>query len=193
MTGGHMFNARIHHRGKLRTGLLAGIAAAVSLFAASGAQAQNCTITSSTLNGQQLGIIGASPASVSSMIASSLTAANTAFLLQSTAFVGAPGNPAPDQQGGGVWVRGVGGQVDIKSTTATTAGGFTGGVPNQPSAAISCSQKVETTFVGAQLGADIARLNVNGWNLHFGSTVGYLETRGRLVEEIGRASCRERV
>jgi outer membrane autotransporter protein len=175
-----MFNARIHHTsGKLRTGLLIGAAAALSLFAATGAQAQNCTITSSTLNGQQLGIIGASPASVSSMIASSLTAANTAFLLQSTAFVGAPGNPAPDQQGGGVWGRAVGGEVDIKSTTATTASAT---FPPGTNAAINCSQKVDTTFAGAQLGADIARLNVNGWNLHFGTTVGYLETKGRLVE-----------
>jgi outer membrane autotransporter protein len=172
-----MFNARIHQTsGRLRTGLLVGVAAAVSLFAATGAHAQNCTINSSTLLGQQLGIIGASPASVSSMIASSLTAANTAFLLQSTAFVGAPGNPAPDQQGGGVWTRAVGGEVDIKSSTTTSASASPAGA----SAVINCSQKVDTTFAGAQLGADIARLNVNGWNLHFGTTVGYLETRGRL-------------
>ena len=167
-----MFNARTHQTsGRLRTGLLVGVAAAVSLFA-TGAQAQNCTITGNP----QLAIIGTSPASVSSMIASSLTAANTAFLLQSTAFVGAPGNPAPDQQGGGVWGRAVGGEVDIKSTTTTAATGTT-----LAPAAIACSQKVDTSFVGAQLGADIARLNVNGWNLHFGTTVGYLETRGSLV------------
>ena len=175
-----MFDARTHHTsGKLRTGLVVGVAAVVSMFAATGAQAQNCIINSPTQLGQQLGIIGASPASVSSMITSSLTAANTAFLLQSTAFVGAPGNPAPDQQGGGVWGRAVGGEVDIKSSTATTASQT---VPAGTSASINCSQKVDTTFVGAQLGADIARLNVNGWNLHFGTTVGYLETRGRLVE-----------
>jgi hypothetical protein len=28
-----------------------------------------------------------------------------------------------------------------------------------------------------QIGADIARLNVNGWNLHAGSTIGYLDSR----------------
>jgi opacity protein-like surface antigen len=178
-----MFNARTHTRGKLRTGLLAGVAAAASLFAATGAQAQNCTVTGNPF----LAVIGTSPASVSSMIASSLTAANTAFLLQSTAFVGAPGNPAPDQQGGGVWTRAVGGEVDIKSTTSTVAAGFGTGPnvfapgPNQPPAFINCSQRVDTKFVGGQLGADIARLNVNGWNFHFGSTVGYLETRGNLA------------
>jgi outer membrane autotransporter protein len=181
-----MFNARIHHTsGKFRTGLLV-VAAAVSLFAATGAQAQNCNVTPTggdTQLARQLGIIGASPASVSAMISSSLTAANTAFLLQSTAFVGAPGNPAPDQQGGGVWWRAVGGEVDIKSSTTSTASQpVTPASPAGASATINCSQKVDTTFAGAQLGADIARLNVNGWNLHFGTTVGYLGTKGRLDE-----------
>jgi outer membrane autotransporter protein len=170
-----MFNARIQQTGgRSRTGLLVGVAAAVSLFAATGAQAQNCAIFNPS-NITNLGSVGSSPASISSMISSSITTASTAFLLQSTAFVGAPGNPAPDQQGGGVWIRGVGGQVDVKSNTntAVSAAGATG--------TVSCSQKVDDTFAGVQLGADIARLNVNGWNLHFGTTVGYLEARNNLV------------
>jgi outer membrane autotransporter protein len=173
-----MFNARIHHTsGKLRTALLAGVAAAVSLFAATGAQAQNCTLSAGSLVAN-LPAIGSSPASVSSMISSTITTASTAFLLQSTAFVGAPGNPAPDQQGAGVWVRSVGGAIDLKSSTNTFA---TATVPAGANGSVSCTQQVRENFAGVQLGADLARLNVNGWNLHFGTTAGYLESRGSIV------------
>ena len=60
---------------------------------------------------------------VSSMLGSTIAAANTAFLLQSTAFIGSPPSPAPGQQGGGVWVRGVDGNVNIKSTSTGSATG----------------------------------------------------------------------
>jgi hypothetical protein len=84
-------------------GTAMGIALAVSLFAASGAHAQNCT-TNASFNFQNLAL---SPPGITSGVASAITAANTAFLLQNEAFIGAPPNPAPGQQGGGVWVRGV--------------------------------------------------------------------------------------
>src|ERR1700675_1022071 len=115
-----------------------GVALAASLFAASGAQAQNCTL--GPANGvSNLAPIGSSPASVSSMLGTTIAAANTAFLLQSSAFVGSPPNPAPDQQGGGIWVRGVGGQVDIKSNTFTNVTQTP--VPAGASSFVSCSQK----------------------------------------------------
>src|SRR5262245_56593612 len=86
-----------------------GIALALTLLPDSGAQAQNCVLpdNSSVVN---LPGVASSPASIGSTVASTLTTASTAFLLQSTAFVGSPPNPAPYQQGGGVWVRGVGGE-----------------------------------------------------------------------------------
>jgi len=172
-----MFNARIHHTGKgLRTGLLVGVAAAVSLFAATGAQAQSCIFGANNFPS-----IAASTASVSSVIASTLTTASTAFLLQSTAFVGAPGNPAPDQQGGGVLVRGVGGEVEVKSNSTTTVTS-TPSLLAPPTATIPCTQTIHENFAGVQIGADLARLNVNGWNLHFGTTAGYLEANGRVVQ-----------
>ncbi len=58
-------------------------------------------------------------AAVSSLI-SSINTLNTAFLTQSTAFVGAPGNPRPNQEGGGIWARGIGGEIDTKNTTTST-------------------------------------------------------------------------
>src|SRR5262245_41589763 len=43
---------------------------------------------------------------VSSAIAGIIGSVNTAFLTQQgSAFVSAPGNPAPDQPGGGIWSR----------------------------------------------------------------------------------------
>ncbi len=157
-----------------------GIAIAVMLFGATSALAQNCVIGAQPVIGN-LGQVGSSPASVSSVVASTLTTASTAFLLQSTAFIGSPPNPAPDQQGGGIWVRSVGGGVDVKSNSSTvvTANGAFPGLPqNTP---VNCNQTVHENFVGVQLGTDIARLNINGWNVHLGTTAGYTETRGHVL------------
>jgi hypothetical protein len=45
----------------------------------------------------------------------------TAFLTQQgSAFVSAPNDPRPDQPGGGVWMRGVGGEVTNKFTATAT-------------------------------------------------------------------------
>jgi hypothetical protein len=158
--------------------VVAGLVLAVSAFAASAAQAQNCT-TTPTSAVPNLAALGSGPASVSAMIGATITTSNTAFLLQSTVFVGSPSNPAPEQQGGGIWVRGVGGQVDMKSSTSSTAAasfpaGATGGV--------ACSQQVNESFGGVQFGSDLARLNINGWNIHLGTTAGVLEARGTLVQ-----------
>jgi opacity protein-like surface antigen len=106
---------------------------------------------------------------------------NTAFLsTQGSAFVAAPPNPAPDQPGGGIWARAIGGEVNQTSTTTggtvTTATGG-GGVPAGTvlgNAVSSCNNSTGLSFAGVQVGADIARLNWNGWNLHLGTTAGYL-------------------
>jgi outer membrane autotransporter protein len=160
-------------------GAAGGIALVMSLFAATSAQAQNCTVVSAPgFNPFFFSAAGSSPASVSSMIASTITAADTAFLLQNEAFVGAPPNPAPGQEGGGIWVRGVGGQVNIKSnTTSSAAATFPAGVTGS----VSCSQKVDEKFAGVQFGADAAKLNYGGWNLHVGTTAGYLGANGNLT------------
>jgi opacity protein-like surface antigen len=121
------------------------------------------------------------------MLGSTIAAANTAFLLQSTAFIGSPPSPAPGQQGGGVWVRGVDGNVNIKSTSTGSATG-TGAAFNPAAAgsvtasmAIQCSQQVDVNFGGIQVGADLAKLNINGWNFHSGVTAGDLGAKSSLV------------
>jgi outer membrane autotransporter protein len=160
-----------------RVGSAMGIAFAVSLFAASGAQAQNCVL--GPLGGiANLNTVGSSPAAVSGVVSSVITSAETAFLLQSTAFIGSPSNPEPGQQGGGVWVRGVGGEVSVKSTTSSAISL----TPQGNSTSDICSQRVNDTFAGVQFGSDIAKLNVNGWNFHFGTTAGYLTSQDHIVE-----------
>src|SRR5215831_4905879 len=108
-------------------------------------------------------------ASVGSLV-SSINSVDTVFLTQSSAFIGSPTNPQPDQQGGGVWARGVGGHLTYGTTA--TAGNISFGGP--VSGNITCNTRTIEDFAGVQLGTDIARLNVNGWNLHGGLTVGYL-------------------
>lgn len=118
---------------------------------------------------------------VSSLV-SAINAANTAFLTQSTAFVGAPGNPAPDQEGGGVWVRGIGGEVTTKSTATTSGVSFAGvALPGD----INCATENRLSFSGVQMGSDMARLNWNGWNVHVGSMIGYLGAKSRDISAAG--------
>jgi opacity protein-like surface antigen len=106
-------------------------------------------------------------------LVTSINSVNTAFLTQSSAFIGSPPNPQPDQQGGGVWARAVGGHVSA-STTAT-AGNISFGAPL--SGSITCNTRTVEDFAGVQIGTDFARLNVNGWNLHAGSEVGYMGSK----------------
>jgi outer membrane autotransporter protein len=168
-------------RPRTSKGAVAAIAFVFSLLAASGANAQQtCSNAFFTFPGASVfsaGALGGAPASVSSIIGSTITTASTAFLLQSTAFIGSPGNPSPYQQGGGIWVRGVGGEVDVKSSSNSAI------ALNTPAnnGTVSCTQKVHENFAGVQLGSDISRLNINGWNIHWGTTAGYLDTRANVV------------
>jgi len=131
-----------------------------------------CTSTGSAANiaGKGLNLAPFAAGGGINSLVSAIDAANNAFVSQSTAFIGSPLNPEPDQLGGGVWARGIGGQTDFKSTSTST---FT--VGGQPlSGNVSCNTKTQLNFSGVQIGTDIAQLNVDGWNLHGGSTLGYL-------------------
>src|SRR5262249_23445664 len=115
-------------------------------------------------------------------IAATINAVNTAFLTHSTAFVSAPASPPPDSQGGGVWIRGVGGESTTKSseTISVAVPGFTQLIPNP--ANTNCNSSFKQTFGGVQFGTDISRLNIGGWNIHLGTTAGYLGTTGDIKE-----------
>jgi opacity protein-like surface antigen len=124
--------------------------------------------------------IGSFVASTASSVAGSLGNVNTAFLTQQgSAFVANPGGAPPNTQGGGVWVRGVGGEVTIKSTSVSSAVANPILDPAVDVGSINCANKERLNFAGVQVGTDVARLNLDGWNINIGSTAGYLEARGR--------------
>src|SRR6202171_3717068 len=123
---------------KARQGcFLAGIAFAAAISTGSGAFAQNCTGPSAGIFGPALTALAAAGGSAAGSYAATLGNMSTAFLSQQgSAFVSAPGDPKPDQPGGGVWVRGVGGEVTNKfssSSTGTIVSGA-GGPPLFPPA-----------------------------------------------------------
>ena len=145
--------------------------------------AQNCApLTLSGSLGSVPGTIGAVASGLAgaNAIAGAVTAANTAFLTQSTAFVSAPGNPKPDSEGSGIWIRGVGGDLTLKSNTQVA--GSLAAPAGSAAGTTSCNSQYHQTFAGFQLGQDIAKLNFgSGWNLHLGTTAGYLETKGNIT------------
>jgi opacity protein-like surface antigen len=162
-----------------QTKILAGFAFLALMSASSGAMAQ-CAPSVQTgaviPNLSQYAIpAGAAGAALAGVIGN----VNTAFLSQQgSAFVSAPANPAPDQPGGGVWARAIGGEVNLKSssnsslvTTAAAGGAFVN------SATTACNNSQHDSFAGVQTGADIARLNWSGWNVHLGTTAGYLGSK----------------
>jgi hypothetical protein len=157
-----------------KSALLGGSALMLVLFAS---QAHAQCVSTLNIAGIDPGAFTpfASGSSVNSLV-SVLNTTSTAFFNQTNAFIGAPPNPQPNQQGGGIWTRGVGGQVDTDSRGVATLG-FAGGGPIPGN--VTCDTTTRTDFVGYQAGADLARLNVGGWNLHGGVTVGYVEADSR--------------
>jgi outer membrane autotransporter protein len=120
------------------------------------------------------------------MITTNINTANTAFLSQSGAFVGSPTSPTANQTGGGVWARGIGGEVDFTSKSSTQ---FAFTSPTSPAGngvapaftTETCNTEVHASFGGVQLGSDISKLNVAGWNVHWGLTAGALYTSDNVV------------
>jgi opacity protein-like surface antigen len=164
---------------KIKSSVLGAGAFVVILFSGSAAQAQCTSVGLNGLNATAPVVAQAAGMAVANVSASvgtlitSINSVNTAFLTQSSAFIGSPADPQPDQQGGGVWARGVGGH--LSAGTTATAGNINFGTPQQ--GGINCNTRTLEDFAGVQIGTDFSRLNVNGWNLHAGSTIGYLGSR----------------
>jgi opacity protein-like surface antigen len=112
-------------------------------------------------------------------ITSAIGTVNTAFLPSGSAFLSAAPNSAPDQQGGGVWTRAVGGKVDTESNTNFNVS-FNVTQPNGFSFPITlsdpCRASVKQDFSGVEAGHDIALLNSGNsdMNWHFGVLAGYV-------------------
>ena len=155
--------------------IVVGATLAVALSATS-ALAQNCTTAQTGFTITNVGSVAVPPGAASAAIAGAIGSVNSVFLTQQgSAFVSAPPNPAPDQPGGGVWARAVGGEANISSTSVTN--GTANGVGITNASTTVCANAQHDNFAGVQVGADIARLNWNGWNVHLGTTAGYLGPR----------------
>jgi opacity protein-like surface antigen len=149
----------------------------VLLLGPSVALAQNCSTTQTGSIVNNIGNLAVPAGAASAALAGTVGNVNTVFLNpQGSAFVSAPANAQPDQPGGGVWGRAVGGEADLKSSSESKAEVSTqNGVVNNTTTA--CANSQHESFAGVQLGADIARLNWSGWNVHLGTTAGYLGSK----------------
>lgn len=165
-----------------RKSAIMGSTAIALAFAASAAQAQ-CAFTGAAGTAADLGLQKAVNLGASSLnsIIGTITSLNVAFQTQTSAFIGSPANPQPGQLGGGAWIRGVAGRTDLSTASVATFGAGPPGsvVPSLAVATTDCQSKSRTDYAGFQVGQDIARLNLGGWNLHAGVTGGYSETEGR--------------
>jgi opacity protein-like surface antigen len=178
-------------RSRRKSVVLGAVAFVLVALGSAGAQAQNCTgsVDASTSAGLlEVGNVASFGVATAANLGAAINTANTAFLTQSTAFVASPPNPLPDQQGGGVWVRGVGGEVDVKSASTTNVNVSLPSFP--PSGAsgstvLNCDTRVHETFAGVQVGADISKLNIGGWNVHLGITAGNIGAKGDTVGGVG--------
>ena len=161
-----------------------GVAALVlAVTASSAVMAQNCGPLPAKAFGGTFdwkALYGAGLSSANAF-AATINATNTAFLTHSTAFVSAPPNPPPNSPGGGVWTRVIGGESTIKSDGSTSYN-YVAPPPAgiKETGATTCNTSFKQTFVGEQVGVDTARLNIGGWNVHLGTTAGYMETRGNI-------------
>jgi hypothetical protein len=157
-----------------KIGIAVGATIALALSTSS-ALAQNCVTTQTGFNITNIGLLAVPAGAASAAIAGAIGSVNSVFLTQQgSAFVSAPGNPQPNQPGGGVWARAVGGEADVRSTSVSNGVG-TGAVAN--TSQTTCANAQHERFAGVQVGADIARLNWNGWNVHLGTTAGYLGSK----------------
>lgn len=112
-----------------------------------------------------------------------INATNNTFLNQSTDFLANPIAPQPGQAIGSVWARGMGGGQTTKggtSSTYTIGGGLAG--------ATTCSTSTTLSFGGVQLGTDLSSLSYGGWDLHAGSSVGYIGSTAKDATSAGPAN-----
>jgi Autotransporter beta-domain len=118
-------------------------------------------------------------AATSNAATSTVTAMNTGFQTQTTAFISSPSSSQPDQFATGLWGRAIGGRMDVDSATTGTVtpnrGVGLGGLGAFPA---SCSTETRNDYTGFQAGYDLGRLDLggSGWNGHFGVTGGFFQT-----------------
>jgi hypothetical protein len=109
--------------------------------------------------------VSATPAGIGAVV----TALNTGFFQNASAFISEPPDPGRNQWNGGPWIRIAQGQNDIDSETSA----------QNPTGTGTEASKVRATFNGFQTGVDLGVANVEGlgWNTHLGVTAGEVNIR----------------
>ena len=168
--------------------VVSGVALMAGALASSGAQAQ-CSG-----NGIQENFPFGAGGSVNALT-SVISTANTAFMNNGSPFVSAPA-AVPDQQGGGIWIRTIGGTVETQANSnfsgsfSLTQNGWFGPTTTTSAAQGSCHTKVAQDYAGFQAGHDIALLNPDnsGMNWHFGAMAGVIGAGARDLSPGGTLS-----
>jgi opacity protein-like surface antigen len=178
-----------HQRGIVLAG---GVALAVGLVGSSGAWAQcrnnfNVNFFAGGLPFPASAAFPLGGGSAVSALTSTINTVNTAFLTGTSAFVSAPGNPAPDQQGGGAWSRVIGGTMETNTQSTSTLDLSKVAPPIATSGTQTCDTTTRSDYWGFQVGHDISILNGGGTgaNWHFGVMAGYLEARTKDITPAG--------
>src|SRR5260370_35288221 len=127
-----------------------GAGALVLVLSSASAVRAQCTVIGPLASSPSASTVAVAVAGVSASagaLVSSIYSANTAFLNQSNAFIGSPDEPQPDQPGGCVWARGVGGH--LSSSTPATAGNksFGGHLPS----ILGCNTRRLDDFLAVRL------------------------------------------
>src|SRR6185295_16123196 len=140
------------------------------------------------INGQLLPVQTLLPLGAGSSLSaltSTINTVNTAFLTSTSAFVSAPSNPQPDQQGGGAWGRVIAGTVDAHNTSTATLDLTAVGLV--ATGAQHCKTAVRQDHAGFQVGHDFSILNGggSGANWHWGVTAGYIDARTNDITPAG--------
>jgi outer membrane autotransporter protein len=149
------------------------LAAAVAAIATGSSDAwADCTLAGPIGAGgeQFIGLLAAT----SNAATATVTAMNTGFQTQTSAFISSPNSSKPDQFADGVWGRAVGGRIDVDSLSDGTR--LRAAAPLGPFQS-ACTTESHTDYSGYQGGFDVGRLNFgsSGWNAHFGVTGGVFE------------------
>ena len=126
-----------------------------------------------------------------SALTATINTANTAFLTSTSAFVGAPNNPRPDQPGSGAWGRVTAGTLETTSNSVGTvlqhSKDFEAKGPSIDIGRQTCDTTTRQDYWGFQVGYGISILNRGGTgaNWHWGVTAGYLEARTKDTTQAG--------
>ena len=81
-----------------------------------------------------------------------------------------------------MWARMVGGEQTTKTGGSAAYAYNAPGLPAVDSnGSTVCNTKFQQSFAGVQIGQDIGKLNINGWNVHLGTTAGVIGTQGQIV------------